>query len=132
MCRIHLKTTHPPRGVFLGLVLFIELPGASYQVEFKNTPKNEEKGMSNMIYKTNEKIFCSFFWYFFSLRFWMFLCMGSSKTPKNVSRKISENLKKAPTHLRGRFFFFPAPLGGVPPGLYQSPSPKNGVFLAFN
>jgi hypothetical protein len=42
---------------FLGLVLFVELSGASHQVEFKNTPKNEEKSMSKMIYKTNEKSF---------------------------------------------------------------------------
>jgi hypothetical protein len=62
------------------------------------TPKN--KSMSKMFYKKYEKNSMSFS-PSFSFRFWMFLCVGSLKTPKENSRKKSpKTSNKAPSHLR--------------------------------
>jgi hypothetical protein len=80
------------------------------------TPWGGKKSMLKMfyLYKKMRKFHVAFS-VFVLLRFWTFLCMGSSKTPKtNLSKKTPKALKlkkKTPTHLRGRFFLFSAPLG---------------------
>jgi hypothetical protein len=49
----------------------------------------------------------SFLPYFVYCVFWTFLCMGGLKNIKKYLSKQSQFvLKKAPTHVRGRFFFF--------------------------
>jgi hypothetical protein len=89
------------------LCLFVAFPGASQEVEFKNT-KNKlfaKKSMSKVFYKNNKKHPMSFsFPPLFLLRFWTFLYMGSSEHQKQFVETIPENPKISTHPLAVQFF----------------------------
>jgi hypothetical protein len=109
------QKVHTHRRCFLLFlpVVFVVFSGVSQQVSkwSSKTPLNTclQKSIIKNFYKTNEKKIVFFVIVF--LRFWMFLCTRSSKTPKTYLSKKTQEISQKNTHVG--LFFPPAPLGFV-------------------